>query len=214
MTTRIQRAARRKQQTTQAIDSKRRIPIQNRAKSTIETIIEATARILEREGRSALNTNYIAERAGISVGTLYQYFRNKEEILVAIARNLFEGDSEAALKAIAKAGLDHPDPERLVVQVLINSYKDRRKTRRAAVDAVISEGLAGERMRNVETIAKAVLARSALTPTRVWVLTRAVNGVLRATMEEESPLLGTKEFEDELVRLVHSYLTDVGDSVL
>jgi AcrR family transcriptional regulator len=211
MATRIRRSAERERKDAQPVDTSRRAPTQGRAKATIEAILEAAARILEREGRAALNTNYIAERAGISVGTLYQYFSNKDEILVAIARRVFEVDTTAALEAIASAGPDHPEPERLVVRALIDSYKGRRKTRRAAIDAVISEGLSSERVRSVTTIAEAVLARGGLTPTGVWVLTRAVNGVLRSTTEEESALLGTKEFEDELVRLIRSFVqTDTG----
>jgi AcrR family transcriptional regulator len=207
MPTRIQRDAKRTRKNAQPIDPKRRAPVQERARSTIETILEATTRILEREGRAALNTNYIARRAGISVGTLYQYFRNKDEILVAIARRLFESDTTAALEAIASAAPDHPEPERLVVRALIQSYKDRRTTRRAAIDAVISEGLSGERVRSVATIAEALLSRGGLSPTGVWVLTRAVNGVLRSTTEEASPLIGTQELEDELVILIRSFMS-------
>jgi len=54
----------------QAVISKRRTPRQARALDTIETIFEATARIVEREGSDALNTNRIAERAGIAIGSL------------------------------------------------------------------------------------------------------------------------------------------------
>ena len=54
----------------QTVDLTRRKPRQVRALDTLEVILEATARILQKEGPAALNTNYIAARAGISVGTL------------------------------------------------------------------------------------------------------------------------------------------------
>jgi AcrR family transcriptional regulator len=70
----------------QAAVSSRRKPTQARARRTIETIFEATARIIERDGAKAVNTNLIAERAGIGIGTLYEYFPNKEAVLIAMAR--------------------------------------------------------------------------------------------------------------------------------
>lgn len=52
----------------------------------VETILEAAARILEDEGIAQLNTNRIAQRAGVSVGSLYQYFPSKEAIVVGLIR--------------------------------------------------------------------------------------------------------------------------------
>ncbi len=65
--------------------NQRRSPKQARAKATWEAIVEAAAQILERGGPSALNTNAVAERAGVSIGTLYQYFADKQSILLAAA---------------------------------------------------------------------------------------------------------------------------------
>lgn len=64
----------------------RRSPKQARSRATVEAIVEAAAQILERGGPAALNTNDVAERAGVSVGTLYQYFPDKQAILIAAAR--------------------------------------------------------------------------------------------------------------------------------
>jgi AcrR family transcriptional regulator len=58
----------------------RKRPIQARSRETYAAILEATARILEAEGLEAANTNAIAERAGVSVGSLYQYFPDKAAI--------------------------------------------------------------------------------------------------------------------------------------
>ena len=61
--------------------SPRKAPRQARAQATYDAILEAAARILETDGLGALNTNAVAARAGISVGSLYQYFPSKEAIL-------------------------------------------------------------------------------------------------------------------------------------
>ena len=64
----------------------RRNPRQARAQATVDSILEAATQVLQRGGVAAFNTNAVAERAGVSVGTLYQYFRDKDAILVAVAQ--------------------------------------------------------------------------------------------------------------------------------
>jgi AcrR family transcriptional regulator len=64
----------------------RRSPKQARSRATWDAIVEAAAQILERQGPNGVTTNSVAERAGVSIGTLYQYFPDKEAILVAAAR--------------------------------------------------------------------------------------------------------------------------------
>jgi len=71
--------------------AQRRRPRQARSRATWEAIVEAAAQILERRGPSALNTNAVAERAGVSIGTLYQYFADKRAILLAAARRELAG---------------------------------------------------------------------------------------------------------------------------
>jgi AcrR family transcriptional regulator len=62
----------------------RKLPRQRRAQATVEAILEATARILERDGLAGFTTNAVAERAGISIGSLYQYFPSKHALTVAL----------------------------------------------------------------------------------------------------------------------------------
>jgi len=57
-----------------------RKPTQSRAKATVEAILQASTELIADHGMSALTTRKIADRAGISVGSLYEYFENKEEI--------------------------------------------------------------------------------------------------------------------------------------
>ena len=64
----------------------RKTPSQTRAMRTVDTLFEAATRILASEGEAGFTTNRIAERAGFSIGTLYQYFPSKEAIVVALVR--------------------------------------------------------------------------------------------------------------------------------
>ena len=59
---------------------------QQRSRVTVETLLDATARVLVREGYDRASTNRIAATAGVSVGSLYQYFPNKQALLVALRR--------------------------------------------------------------------------------------------------------------------------------
>ena len=201
----------------QLLDSRRRTPRQGRARDTVEVIFEATARILLREGRGALNTNYIAERAGISIGTLYGYFPNKVAILLAMARREITRSTAAVLKAIDDAGPES-DPTRLAVRALIAEFSRHRKARHMAFQTLIAEGFGGELEANMDEISQALAARAdRILPGRrtpipavsAFVLTRAVNGVLVSAAHERSPYLGTMEFEDELVRLIRLFVAEI-----
>ncbi|WP_421999242.1 TetR/AcrR family transcriptional regulator [Reyranella sp.] len=57
---------------------------QQRSRATVETLLDATARVLVRDGYDRASTNRIAARAGVSVGSLYQYFPNKEALVAAL----------------------------------------------------------------------------------------------------------------------------------
>ena len=141
-------------------DLTRRTPHQARAKETLDAIYEATARILERRGRKALNTNYIAARAGICIGTLYQYFPNKEAILISMARSVIESDGAALDHALSK-GVDESgeEPHRLLIRALIAELEKRRETRRAVIDTLIAEGLGSEGALPAQTLADRIAAK-------------------------------------------------------
>ena len=73
--------------TAQAPDQRarpRKLPRQARARHTVVAIIEACARILEEQGHGGFTTNGVAELAGVSIGTLYQYFPDKDALLGAL----------------------------------------------------------------------------------------------------------------------------------
>lgn len=73
----------------------RKQPRQRRSTETVERIVDAAARVFDECGYRRTTTNAIAERAGVSVGSLYQYFPNKDALLVALAERHVEEASEA-----------------------------------------------------------------------------------------------------------------------
>ena len=62
----------------------RKTPVQTRARVTVDAIFEATIQVLLRDGMNGLTTTAVAERAGVSVGTMYQYFPNKQALVFAL----------------------------------------------------------------------------------------------------------------------------------
>ena len=81
----------------------RKVPGQARSQETVSVILEASARILESDGPRGFNTNAIASKAGVSVGSLYQYFPNKDSIVLTLIGGYEEALHSAVLEA-AKAG--------------------------------------------------------------------------------------------------------------
>lgn len=81
----------------------RRRPRQARSRATWEVIVEAAAQVLERRGLAGFNTNAIAERAGVSVGSVYRYFPEKHAILVAAAREAFARPEGSRRKVLLEA---------------------------------------------------------------------------------------------------------------
>jgi AcrR family transcriptional regulator len=180
------------------------------------TIFEATARIIERDGIAALNTNRIAERAGISIGTLYEYFPNKDAILIAMARRRIAEDERLVRQALAGAEVDQEvSPIRKAIRAMVALHNDKPKVRRAVMAVHLANGFSSEHAKPVQEIAGFIAERNArllgdkapqLEGPSLFVLTRAVIGVIRAAFEERSLLPGTMSLEDELVRLVEAYL--------
>ena len=64
--------------------STRREPKQQRSRQTVEAVLEAVQRVLRRHGAEAITTNRVAEAAGVSIGSLYQYFPDKQAIFMAL----------------------------------------------------------------------------------------------------------------------------------
>lgn len=79
-------------------------PKQARSQATFEAIVEATARVLGTEGRVRLSTNRVAEVAGVSVGSLYQYFPNKEALLTELRRRYDQRFMDRMVRELGQVG--------------------------------------------------------------------------------------------------------------
>ena len=192
-----------------SVEVRRRSPRQSRAKEMIATIIEATAEILEDGGVDALNTNMIAQRAGVSVGAVYQYFPNKAAILSMLGRQEMEAVRNAARKALdAPVVWPAPSSDRAAVRALLRTYDKWLRSRRAVVRAVLSHLDPAELAAPVEDIVAAIAAEGGdqVSPLQMFVASRALMGAVRAAVLEDQPFLKSPAFEDALLALTRNYL--------
>ncbi len=199
----------------QALEVKRRIPRQARSAETVALILEATAQVLEAGDLPAFTTNAVAERAGVSIGTLYQYFADKNEILLALARQ----QMTISLAEIGRALQGDPSVEgrvRAVVRAMVNAFGGRHRARKAVTQVILAQGLGTEMMSPIAAFIAAARQQetpliAALSTEQAFVLSRALAATIRHAVMEEQPFLRSPAFEDEVVRLVVAYLGAITD---
>lgn len=183
----------------------RRRPAQGRSRATVAAILEAAARILRHGGEAALTTAAVAERAGVSIGSLYAYFDGREAILLALADQLLDSDEAAMDRALAAPG----DPVRNLVTALVTVHLTDRELRRVVLARHLRLGHGAAHMARAgavaETIARQLPASFSADRLRFFIVTRAVLGACRALTHEDDPPEAGAAIE-ELVTLIGAYL--------
>ncbi|AUM11131.1 TetR/AcrR family transcriptional regulator [Ketobacter alkanivorans] len=115
--------------TTEQIDLKmRKIPRQARSKASVDAIIQACRRILVKRGYEALTTNEIARVAGVSVGSLYEYFPGKEAVVAAMVRDMADRYFQTLKSEItAKHNNSYENAMRHWVGLLFNLVQENKR---------------------------------------------------------------------------------------
>ena len=181
----------------------------------MEALLEATVQVLLRVGKDRLTTTRVAHRAGVSVGTLYQYFPNKRALLQAALRRHLE-QVACAIETVCKEQTGNSLDE--MVAGLMNAFlaakmKDPKTS--VALYSVSSDVDGAKIALNVgERSTKAVIAMlaSAREPLNkdlqliTWMLQGAMNGISRRLLESESPEKHVEPLRQELIFLVSTYL--------
>ncbi|RKH70210.1 TetR/AcrR family transcriptional regulator [Corallococcus aberystwythensis] len=86
--------------------SPRKMPTQERSRATVDALVQATADILVRDGYAKLTTNRIAERAGVNVASLYQFFPSKEALVAEVNRRHVKEQRAAAREVLTTRKFD------------------------------------------------------------------------------------------------------------
>lgn len=128
---------------------------QERSRATVDALIEATARILVREGFDKASTNRIAEKAGVSVGSLYQYFPCKEALVAAVIDRHQQQLMQIVRDALADvAALPMEQAVRRLVTVAIEAHRVDPKLHRVLAEQLPRTG----RLENVEVFNRGTYA--------------------------------------------------------
>jgi AcrR family transcriptional regulator len=196
----------------------RRSPSQGRAQHTVAAIFEATGLLAAERGGEALTTNLIAERAGVSIGTLYQYFPTKEAIVEAMAKQERARVMRQLDELLGRTGEPGWPPQAVVrefVHVYVSAFASADPGRRALFRLAWRADHLGSVVQSLREAAERIalhlqrVGHPSLrppTPAQAFVLTRALMGTVRAAVLEDSPVLGSSEFEAELARMCWALL--------
>lgn len=194
----------------------RKIPRQARATETVETLLRATRDVLVSEGYDRASTNKVARAAGLSVGSLYQYFAGKEALVYALARR--EADREmVVLASTLNANADAPLPVvvRGLVDAVIALYRTDPKLRRILLTEIPMAGRLSDirsfDRRGTEQLQTFLENRLSVThpdlALDVFVAVHAIEGLIRKALLDRPALLSSPRYAEALTRLAADYLT-------
>jgi AcrR family transcriptional regulator len=195
----------------------RKQPRQARAQATVGAILEATVQIFDREGLEAATMARIAEVAGVSVGSIYQYFSHRDAILHALQDREFERALELMQRALADGNLAQ-SPEQTVTAVVKGLWELYRACpglhRVLAIEGlrvVKADRVHAFDLRVIEIVRHFLVATSApIRPKSVdaaaFVAVQSVRATMLACLLERPPGLDEETLINEVVDLVLRYL--------
>jgi AcrR family transcriptional regulator len=188
----------------------RKLPQQDRSRVTVEAILEATTRILVEEGYDKANTNRIAERAGISIGSLYQYFPNKESLMAALMEQHSQEMAELVetkLNRLFDSPLEIVIPE--IISAVVAAHAINPRLHQVLSEEIPRSGRSPQMQQADERIAELLrtyldrwqdLIHPQNIDLTVFILSRTVDALCHAAVIES-------QFEREVSNLLLSYLT-------
>ncbi len=193
----------------------RKTPIQARSTASVDAILKATVQVLLRVGKEKLTTTRVAARAGVSVGTLYQYFPNKSALLrAALKLHVEEILAEVDEVCVAQRGQPVEQmAEALAVASLAVKMRDPKKGR--ALYAVSSDvegakiAADAEARANKEIVGLLQSAPEVLTTDlqlMATVLQSTIAGMKRQLLESDMPEAQFEVMQRELVLVVRGYV--------
>lgn len=193
----------------------RKTPRQARSAATVEAIFEATIQVLLVDGYAGLTTTRVATRAGVSVGTMYQYFPHKEALLYAVLEDYLE-DVIVAMEAAARQY--DGAPLMALSDALSRAYLDAKMRRMPGsrvlyivADTLETASLVDDIVRRADDIIRRMLASASDARFddigRVtYALRTMLVGTVRAVLENDASAEAVDMLRAELPVMCRSYL--------
>ena len=197
----------------------RRRPRQARAQATVDAIIQATARVLVEDGYDRASTNRIAQAAGVSIGSLYQYFPSKEALVAALVEAHVDRMTEVVsrrLDDLAPGDLRHS--AEVLVSALIAAYRVDPKLHHVLCQEVPKIGDLRRIYEFEQSLSEVI--RTHLESLRhqikhsnieraVFLLINAIPSVIRAAIEGDTEGADDSSLTGELTDMILRYLVYV-----
>jgi AcrR family transcriptional regulator len=194
---------------------RRKLPQTERSADTVAVILMGVERVLERHGPGGLTTNRVAEVAGVSIGTLYQYFSNKESLIAALQDRYFQHTVGFCRAVLANA---HSVPMPMLVErmaaALVEAYAGQRPIHQWLVELRSAAGFHARWREEVDKLtadlAAFVEARTDLQipdpRATAFVLVHSIEGVINAAAERDHRL-DVPAIADAMTAMLSCYLT-------
>jgi AcrR family transcriptional regulator len=193
----------------------RKTPIQARSTVTVEAIFEATIQVLLSHGVERLTTTRVAQRAGVSVGTLYQYYPNKQSLLFAVLENHLNS-VVARVEAVCERACHKPLAQ--MIREMVEAFVDAKMERadisvalyRVSADLgrpALLKGISQRSRKAVEAMLhtaegiKAPPDKSAID-----MMLAAMAGAMRSLLEARPSPATVRKSREQLVLLCQSYM--------
>ena len=195
--------------------SPRKAPVQARSAASVDAILDATLQVLLKAGKERLTTTRVASRAGVSIGTLYQYFPNKSALLQAVLKRHLEGVAEAVERVCRE---QRGSTLANMATALITAFLEAKMSRREVSAALYSVSSDVEGAKIVKQVGirsqKAIVemlatAREPLAKDLEVIasmLQGAMAGVSRGLLESGDPRQQLTITRQELILFVSTYL--------
>ena len=192
---------------------------QDRSRATVDALVEATARILVKDGYDKASTNRIAEKAGVSVGSLYQYFPCKEALVAAVVDRHNQDVMSKVRRALSDvASLPVREAVRRAVTVAVEAHRIDPRLHRVLAEQIPRTG----RLQDIEAFNREAHAlflayleqhrdelRVADLPLAAFMCASAVEAIAHnAVLHRGEPLTAeaVEQLVDETTRMVAGYL--------
>lgn len=196
--------------------SPRKSPRQARSQATVEAILDAAARVLIERGYAATNTNLVAELAGVSVGSLYQYFPNKDSLITALHDRHSKQMNEAFERAFEiTQSMSFDEALSSVIESLVEAHRVE-----AGLHRVLERQLAGlEKLDDHAEVEERISGQIRTLLARyedeihvpdlrlaVYMLMHSLHALVHAVVFERPSGISLKHATREMVRMASCYL--------
>jgi AcrR family transcriptional regulator len=194
----------------------RRRPLQERARFKVELILEAATRLIDKDGLEALTTNRIAETAGISIGTLYQYFADKQAIIDKLGQLVLREVRDKLRNNLQEQTGRNPDEQaRILIRTIFGAFDDHSRVHRDLINHALAQG--NHRfMDETANMVVGILSSSGipgddgqvrrLSKAEAFVLTWSFVGVIRASAVANEHDLPYPQIEEALLQLIRQFV--------